>query len=143
MNPRIAYLAASLVRVMGADMRIRKSLAVLTLGIGLSASMTGTASAVERDCADFTSQAEAQAALLADPSDPELLDANHNGIACEDYDYAAGAQMDRTPVGSIGTGDGSTADFDAGALPLALGGLGLAVAAAAAVAARRTARGSA
>ncbi|MFC4005103.1 excalibur calcium-binding domain-containing protein [Prauserella oleivorans] len=36
------------------------------------------------DCADFGSQAEAQATLDADPSDPHRLDADNDGIACED-----------------------------------------------------------
>lgn len=38
---------------------------------------------VDRDCPDFSSQAEAQAALDADPSDPQRLDADNDGIACE------------------------------------------------------------
>ena len=36
------------------------------------------------DCADFASQAEAQAVLDADPSDPNGLDADNDGIACEE-----------------------------------------------------------
>lgn len=35
------------------------------------------------DCADFASQAEAQATFDADPSDPNGLDADDDGIACE------------------------------------------------------------
>ncbi len=35
------------------------------------------------DCADFATQAEAQAALAADPSDPNHLDADGDGVACE------------------------------------------------------------
>ena len=35
------------------------------------------------DCADFASQAEAQAFYNADPSDPNGLDADDDGIACE------------------------------------------------------------
>ena len=124
-------------------MRIRKSLAVLTLAIGVSVPMAGTALAVERDCADFASQADAQAALVADPTDPELLDANHNGIACEDFDYAAGGQVATPPAGGVATGDGSTLDAEAGVLPFVVGGLGLVAAGGAAVAARRSARGSA
>ncbi len=38
------------------------------------------------DCADFASQAEAQAIFDADPSDPNGLDADGDGIACEDND---------------------------------------------------------
>ncbi len=36
------------------------------------------------DCADFASQAEAQATFNADPSDPNGLDADNDGIACEE-----------------------------------------------------------
>jgi micrococcal nuclease len=35
------------------------------------------------DCADFSTQQEAQAALNADPSDPNGLDSEGDGIACE------------------------------------------------------------
>ncbi len=35
------------------------------------------------NCADFPSQAAAQAVLRADPSDPNRLDADLDGIACE------------------------------------------------------------
>ena len=41
-------------------------------------------SGADLDCADFTTQAEAQAVLDADPSDPNGLDADDEGIACED-----------------------------------------------------------
>ena len=57
--------------------------AVLTLGT------TGTANAAtDRDCPDFATQAEAQAAYDAVPGDPERLDADDDGIACEDQQYA-------------------------------------------------------
>lgn len=36
------------------------------------------------DCADFASQAEAQATFDADPTDPNGLDADGDGIACEE-----------------------------------------------------------
>ncbi len=35
------------------------------------------------NCADFPSQAAAQSVLRADPSDPNRLDADRDGIACE------------------------------------------------------------
>src|SRR5690349_529314 len=35
------------------------------------------------DCADFAFQEDAQAVLIADPSDPHGLDPDHDGIACE------------------------------------------------------------
>jgi hypothetical protein len=36
------------------------------------------------ECRSFASQAEAQAVLRADPSDPNVIDQNRDGIACED-----------------------------------------------------------
>ena len=39
------------------------------------------------DCASFGSQESAQAELDRDPRDPNTLDANDDGQACEDYDY--------------------------------------------------------
>lgn len=35
------------------------------------------------NCADFVSQADAQAVLRADPTDPNELDRDRDGIACE------------------------------------------------------------
>jgi hypothetical protein len=35
------------------------------------------------NCSAFQSQAEAQAVLRADPRDPNRLDGDHDGIACE------------------------------------------------------------
>ena len=79
----------------------------------------------DRDCADFDSQAEAQAVLDDDPSDPERLDADDDGIACESFGYAdevetvpAAVTEDQSasehhettpayPVGGVEAGDGS------------------------------------
>lgn len=49
------------------------------------------------NCADFASQADAQAVLRADPSDPNKLDTDRpfpDGIACE----SNRAPFDRVPV---------------------------------------------
>ena len=46
------------------------------------------------NCNAFTSQAQAQAVLRADPSDPNRLDTDYDGVACESN---RGAQ-DRDPV---------------------------------------------
>lgn len=35
------------------------------------------------NCGDFISQADAQAVLRADPSDPNQLDRDRDGVACE------------------------------------------------------------
>ncbi|HUR78794.1 MAG TPA: excalibur calcium-binding domain-containing protein [Acidimicrobiales bacterium] len=46
------------------------------------------------DCSSFASQAAAQAALRDDPSDPNNLDPDDDGIACENNP----GPFDRTPV---------------------------------------------
>jgi hypothetical protein len=60
----------------------------------------------DRDCADFASQADAQAALDADLSDPDHLDADVDGIACEDRFGNAGQQVQVHPSGGVDTGGG-------------------------------------
>lgn len=42
------------------------------------------------DCDDFATQQEAQAEYDADPSDPNGLDADNDGIACEPFEDDAG-----------------------------------------------------
>lgn len=51
------------------------------------------------DCADFATQAEAQATYDADPSDPNGLDADSDGIACEE-NAGGGRPGDRTGLGT-------------------------------------------
>lgn len=46
------------------------------------------------DCGDFASQAQAQLVLRADPRDPNRLDTDRDGIACESNP----APFDRVPV---------------------------------------------
>jgi hypothetical protein len=58
------------------------------------------------DCADFATQEEAQAVLRRDPSDPNGLDADNDGIACEYLpDAGSGPAGDqyasKTPPGPI------------------------------------------
>jgi hypothetical protein len=50
--------------------------------LGLAAHAPTQARALDYDCSDFADQAEAEAHLL--PGDPYDLDADHDGIACED-----------------------------------------------------------
>jgi Excalibur calcium-binding domain len=124
-------------------MRIRHVAAVAVLSAGLVVPLAGTAwAAPDRDCSDFSSQAEAQAAFEADgPGDPENLDADGDGVACENLAGGTESPVVEAPSGGVPAGDGSTSDD--GTVRLALGGLGLAVAGGAAYAARRTARGRA
>ncbi|GAA4866819.1 excalibur calcium-binding domain-containing protein [Actinomycetospora straminea] len=100
-------------------------------------------SAQDRDCADFDSQAEAQAVLDDDPSDPERLDADDDGIACESYAYGEDVETEpaavtsgsgdhdddraaddapQYPVGGVEAGDGSSPSGGADALAYGLTG---------------------
>lgn len=54
----------------------------------LLSGQAGSAQQGDLNCDDFPSQAAAQAVLDADPSDPNRLDANNNGQACENEDYS-------------------------------------------------------
>jgi hypothetical protein len=53
-------------------------------------SQPAAAQSNQYDCASFGSQQAAQAELERDPSDPNDLDSDGNGRACDDYDYSAG-----------------------------------------------------
>ena len=75
------------------------------LGFRLRRSSSGT-SGDDRDCADFTSQADAQAALTSEPSDPDNLDADDDGIACEQHFGEEGQQVQVHPTGGVDTGGG-------------------------------------
>ena len=97
------------------------------------------------DCRDFTSQAQAQRVLDRDHSDPNRLDADHDGTACESYDYghgstsgsvqavsntadsstgsssdAPGTTAADVPVGAVAAGDGSTGGSTGGSAGSAL-----------------------
>jgi Excalibur calcium-binding domain len=61
--------------------------------------------AADLDCADFATQQEAQAELARDPSDPNNLDADGDGVACETYSYGTGGG------GADGGRDLNCADF--------------------------------
>jgi hypothetical protein len=45
---------------------------------------SGTRGGGDLDCADFATQEEAQEVLKQDPSDPNYLDGDDDGVACED-----------------------------------------------------------
>lgn len=77
--------------------------------------MAAPASAQDCDCADFGSQAEAQAYFEAGGGSPSYnynnLDANNNGVACEDYDYSGGGGTStggNTTAGGTDTDNGGT-----------------------------------
>ena len=50
------------------------------------------------DCASFGSQESAQAELDRDPSDPNNLDSDGNGRACDDYPYGTSGSVAASSV---------------------------------------------
>jgi hypothetical protein len=119
---------------------------------GLSLGLPGTASAADLNCSDFATQADAQATVDANPGDPNGLDRDDDGIACEtlpgsgtttavteDGTVTGASQVSARPVGAVAAGDGSASD-GGGLLPYVLGGLAFTAAGGAAVAARRSSR---
>ena len=95
----------------------------------VSSSASSTRSAItDLDRGDFTTQAQAQRVLDRDSSDPNRLDADHDGVACESYAYGTTSsssvrpvadtssatadspvpQVGTVPVGAVAAGDGST-----------------------------------
>jgi hypothetical protein len=60
------------------------------------------------NCADFPSQAAAQREYERDRSDPNNLDADNDGQACEDFDYSSSA------TGGSGAADHQYRDSGAG-----------------------------
>jgi hypothetical protein len=76
------------------------------LVLALSAAPAALAQDADKDCADFASQAEAQAYFEANGGSPtnnvDNLDADHDGQACEDFDY--GATVEAAPAaGQVAT----------------------------------------
>jgi hypothetical protein len=97
-------------------MRRRAFLLIAALVLALSAAPAALAQDGDKDCADFASQAEAQAYFEANGGSPtnnvDNLDADHDGQACESVDYGDGTGGGDT--GGDGTGGGDTGG---GALP--------------------------
>jgi len=103
-------------------MRIRTIAVTIAVAALTALPLAGVAQAqTDRNCPDFATQREAQEALDARTGDPEGLDGDGNGYACEskfgkpqgrDSTPAAGPgdrpQVDDVPRGSVDTGDGST-----------------------------------
>ena len=72
--------------------KILMLIVAVVLAGGLLAS-SAWAQTSDRDCKDFATQAEAQAVLDADPSDPNGLDRDNDGMACDDFDFGGAAPV--------------------------------------------------
>ncbi|MFD5243374.1 excalibur calcium-binding domain-containing protein [Amycolatopsis sp. NPDC058340] len=74
----------------------------------------------DKDCADFPSQAAAQAELKKNPRDPHKLDGDHDGYACETRfgEPAKSGQVKVKPVGGVATGGGDAVETNGGFLEI-------------------------
>ena len=72
--------------------------ATLLTAVAALLALSGTAHAVDRNCPSYTYQEDAQAALDQDRDDPNNLDRDHDGVACETLPHrpAAGTSADDT-----------------------------------------------
>ncbi len=128
---------------MRTSLSARSALILLFALVGLLlVPATAFAQSGDRDCGDFDSQEAAQAAYDADPSDPNDLDGDDDGQACENFDYsgagAAETGTSRVPTPSrVETGAGGTAAGSGTSAVVALSTLALAGVALAVVARRR------
>jgi hypothetical protein len=107
MGSRLFILAAILALVVGVTGRVTYERVVNTTTPAYAQDEDPT---IGQDCEDFRSQAQAQAALREDPSDPDVLDEDEgpdDGIACETTEYDDPAR-DETPVAAA-VGDGGSA----------------------------------
>ena len=96
---------------------MRRSIVLLATAVVLALWATPAFAQDDQNCDDFESQAAAQAHLRQDPSDPDQLDRDNDGIACEDHpDYPEGSARDETPVGQD-TGGGDDTGGGNGDLP--------------------------
>ena len=99
-------------------------------GAGSVSAPAALAQDADKDCADFASQAEAQVYFEANGGSPtnnvDNLDADHDGQACEAFDYGGGGGDDGGTSGGSGdlpfTGPNDTM-LPAGTALLIAGGL--------------------
>jgi hypothetical protein len=92
-------------------MRRMAFLLITALVLAMLAAPAALAQGADKDCADFSSQAEAQAYFEAHGGSPtnnvDNLDADHDGQACEAFDYGGGGGGGGGTSGG-GTGGGGT-----------------------------------
>ncbi|WP_231873127.1 MULTISPECIES: excalibur calcium-binding domain-containing protein [Kitasatospora] len=99
-------------------MRVSAVLTAATLGAAVLVPVASATSAQAlapaadvKNCSDFKTQPEAQAVLDADRSDPNNLDADHDGIACENL--PAGAVASTSASASASTSASAAASASA------------------------------
>lgn len=113
-------------------MRVRNAAAVAVLTAGMSYPLAGVALAQDLDCTDFSTQAQAQVVYDQDRSDPNRLDSDNDGVACESLPGGAPGSAENganasdqdaglAPSGGVEAGGGGTANSDGSDLLLPAG----------------------
>jgi hypothetical protein len=120
---------------------VRKPLLVAAISLIAIGTTASPAFAVDQfNCGDFSTQQKAQAVLNADKSDPNGLDRDKDGIACEDLPSGPASsggttksttksttgtksQITSVPSGGADSGGGSTSGVESLGLLTAGGGL--------------------
>jgi hypothetical protein len=129
-------------------MRVRTTAAAIVLAAVATLPLAGISNAqlTDRDCVDFATQQEAQAAFDASIGDPDRLDEDDDGIACEWLPSGSSTTMNGqvrfVPQGGLDTGDGTMAEDAGSGDVLVTGGAILAAGLAVAALRRRTSRRS-
>ena len=91
-------------------MRISTLFGALLASTVLLLPLATSAAAQDRDCSDFSSQSEAQQALDGTVGDPERLDSDGDGIACETLGSATGSPNDPQPDNVVSIDDEDDSD---------------------------------
>jgi hypothetical protein len=109
--------------------------------VSLASAQPATQLAADLNCGDFQYQEDAQAVLNQNPSDPNHLDEDHDGVACESLPHrpqqhtttttkphttpksttkkaTTGSQVKVKPVGGVATGGGEPDEGTPGTLLL-------------------------
>jgi len=94
------------------------------------AASAGSSNGDDLNCSDFSSQQDAQATYVEQDGDPDNLDDDNDGSACDDYSYDdefveedvefVDASVDEYPREGIASGGGSMASGGPSPLPLLL-----------------------
>lgn len=86
---------------------MRRSSVLLGLATALALGLVGPAAygghSGDKDCGDFATQEEAQAHLEAHQGDPDGLDGDKDGIACESLPSAGGARAGAEETAKTGS----------------------------------------
>jgi hypothetical protein len=80
-------------------------------------SQPAEAQADQSDCSSFSSQESAQTALERDPSDPNNLDPDKNGLACDDYAYRTNTANNTTTANTTTSSTSANSNSQSSASP--------------------------